>query len=102
MVMNGKKVGDGVNVNYSREKWGDVCGCGSSVMMRLKDNSDNDKVGEVILIEDEWGKSVVVSCREGKKEKSGGGDIGVMELWCGCGVGEGYVVCDGSEVSIGE
>ena len=51
--MNGKKVGDGVNVNYSREKWGDVCGCGSSVMMRLKDNSDNDKVGEVILIEDE-------------------------------------------------
>ena len=25
-----------------------------------------------------------------------------MELWCGCGVGEGYVVCDGSEVSIGE
>ena len=56
----------------------------------------------VIFIQDESGKTVVVTCRQGKKENTAGGDIGLIQLWSGSGVPEGYVLCDGSQVSIAE
>ena len=99
MVINGKKVGDPVNVNYTRENSGDVSGSGTTLIMSLNDNTYNDKFGQVIFIQDESGKTVVVTCIQGKKEK---GDIGLIQLWSGSGVPEGYVLCDGSQVSIAE
>ena len=101
MVINGKKVGDPVNVNYTRENSGDVSGSGTTLIMSLNDNTYNDKLGQVIFIQDESGKTVVVTCRQGKKENTGG-DIGLIQLWSGSGVPEGYVLCDGSQVSIAE
>ena len=102
MVINGKKVGDPVNVNYTRENSGDVSGSGTTLIMSLNDNTHNDKLGQVIFIQDESGKTVVVTCRQGKKENTAGGDIGLIQLWSGSGVPEGYVLCDGSQVSIAE
>ena len=102
MVINGKKVGDPVNVNYTRENSGDVSGSGTTLIMSLNDNTHNDKLGQVIFIQDESGKTVVVTCRQGKKENTAGGDIGLIHLWSGSGVPEGYVLCDGSQVSIAE
>jgi microcystin-dependent protein len=102
MVINGKKVGDPVNVNYTRENSGDVSGSGTTLIMSLNDNTHNDKLGQVIFIQDESGKTVVVTCRQGKKENTVGGDIGLIQLWSGSGVPEGYVLCDGSQVSIAE
>lgn len=102
MVINGKKVGDPVNVNYTRENSGDVSGSGTTLIMRLNDNTHNDKLGQVIFIQDESGKTVVVTCRQGKKENTARGDIGLIQLWSGSGVPEGYVLCDGSQVSIAE
>lgn len=67
MVINGKKVGDPVNVNYTRENSGDVSGSGTTLIMSLNDNTHNDKFGQVIFIQDESGKTVVVTCRQGKK-----------------------------------
>lgn len=67
MVINGKKVGDPVNVNYTRENSGDVSGSGTTLIMSLNDNTHNDKLGQVIFIQDESGKNVVVTCRQGKK-----------------------------------
>ena len=99
MVINGKKVGDPVNVNYTRENSGDVSGSGTTLIMSLNDNTHNDKLGQVIFIQDESGKTVFVTCRQGKKEN---GDIGLIQLWSGSGVPEGYVLCDGSQVSIAE
>ena len=101
MVINGKKVGDPVNVNYTRENSGDVSGSGTTLIMSLNDNTSNDKLGQVIFIQDESGKTVFVTCRQGKKENTGG-DIGLIQLWSGSGVPEGYVLCDGSQVSIAE
>ena len=101
MVINGKKVGDPVNVNYTRENSGDVSGSGTTLIMSLNDNTHNDKLGQVIFIQDESGKTVFVTCRQGKKENTGG-DIGLIQLWSGSGVPEGYVLCDGSQVSIAE
>lgn len=98
MVINGKKVGDPVNVNYTRENSGDVSGSGTTLIMSLND-THNDKLGQVIFIQDESGKTVVVTCIQGKKER---GDIGLIQLWSGSGVPEGYVLCDGSQVSIAE
>ena len=100
-VINGKKVGDPVNVNYTRENSGDVSGSGTTLIMSLNDNTHNDKLGQVIFIQDESGKTVVVTCRQGKKENTGG-DIGLIQLWSGSGVPEGYILCDGSQVSIAE
>lgn len=102
MVINGKKVGNPVNVNYTRENSGDVSGSGTTLIMSLNDNTHNDKLGQVIFIQDESGKNVVVTCRQGKKENTAGGDIGLIQLWSGSGVPEGYVLCDGSQVSIAE
>ena len=99
-VINGKKVGDPVNVNYTRENSGDVSGSGTTLIMSLNDNTYNDKLGQVIFLQDESGKTVAVTCRQGKKEN--GGDIGLIQLWSGSGVPEGYVLCDGSQVSIAE
>ena len=99
MVINGKKVGDPVNVNYTRKNSGDVSGSGTTLIMSLNDNTYNDKLGQVIFIQDESGKTVGVTCRQGKKEN---GDIGLIQLWSGSGVPEGYVLCDGSQVSIAE
>ena len=99
MVINGKKVGDPVNVNYTRENSGDVSGSGTTLIMSLNDNTHNDKLGQVIFIQDESGKTVVVTCIQGKKENE---DIGLIQLWSGSGVPEGYVLCDGSQVSIAE
>lgn len=48
MVINGKKVGDPVNVNYTRENSGDVSGSGTTLIMSLNDNTHNDKLGQVI------------------------------------------------------
>ena len=31
-------------------------------------------------------------------ENTAGGDIGLIQLWSGSGVPEGYVLCDGSQV----
>ena len=90
MVINGKKVGDPVNVNYTRENSGDVSGSGTTLIMSLNDNTHNDKLGQVIFIQDESGKTVVVTCRQGKKENTAGGDIGLIQLWSGSGVPEGY------------
>ena len=101
MVINGKKVGDPVTVDYTRENSGDVSGSGTTLIMSLNDNTYNDKLGQVIFIQDESGKTVVVTCRQGKKENTGG-DIGLIQLWSGSGVPEGYVLCDGSQVSIAE
>lgn len=67
MVIKGKKVGDPVNVNYTRENSGDVSGSGTTLIMSLNDNTHNDKLGQVIFIQDESGKTVVVTCRQGKK-----------------------------------
>ena len=100
MVINGKKVGDPVNVNYTRENSGDVSGSGTTLIMSLNDNTHNDKLGQVIFIQDGSGKTVVVTCRQSKKENTG--DIGLIQLWSGSGVPEGYVLCDGSQVSIAE
>lgn len=69
MVINGKKVGDPVNVNYTRENSGDVSGSGTTLIMSLNDNTHNDKLGQVIFIQDESGKTVVVTCRQGKKRE---------------------------------
>ena len=100
MVINGKKVGDPVNVNYTRKNSGDVSGSGTTLIMSLNDNTHNDKLGQVIFIQDESGKNVVVTCKQGKKGNTG--DIGLIQLWSGSGVPEGYVLCDGSQVSIAE
>ena len=70
--------------------------------MSLNDNTHTDKLGQVIFIQDESGKTVVVTCRQGKKDNTAGGDIGLIQLWSGSGVPEGYVLCDGSQVSIAE
>lgn len=43
-----KKVGDPVNVNYTRENSGDVSGSGTTLIMSLNDNTHNDKLGQVI------------------------------------------------------
>lgn len=67
MVINGKKVGDPVNVNYTRENSGDVSGSGTTLIMSLNDDTYNDKLGQVIFIQDESGKTVAVTCRQGKK-----------------------------------
>lgn len=100
MVINGKGVGDPVNVNYTRENSGDVSGSGTTLIMSLNDNTYNDKLGQVIFIQDESGKTVNVTCRQGKKKREE--DIGLIQLWSGSGVPEGYVLCDGSQVSIAE
>lgn len=71
MVINGKKVGDPVNVNYTRENSGDVSGSGTTLIMSLNDNIHNGKLGQVIFIQDESGKTVVVTCRQGKKRTEG-------------------------------
>lgn len=99
-IINGKKVGDPVNVNYTRENFGDVSGSGTTLIMSLNDNMYNERVGQVIFTQDGSGKTVVVTCKQGKKETSG--DIGLIQLWSGSGVPEGYVLCDGSQVSIAE
>ena len=99
-VINGKKVGDPVNVNYTRENSGDVSGSGTTLIMSLNDNMYNERVGQVMFTQDESGKTIMVSCKQGKKETSG--DIGIIKLWSGSGVPENYVLCNGGQVSISE
>lgn len=104
-VINGKKVGDPVNVNYTsvnytRENLGDVSGSGTTLIMSLNDNMYNERMGQVIFTQEESGKTVSVTCKQGKKETSG--DIGIIKLWSGSGVPENYVLCNGGQVSISE
>lgn len=100
MVINGKKVGSPVNVNYTRANSGDVSGSGTTLIMGLNDNTYNDKVGQATFTQDESGKTVVVTGKQGKKETLG--DVGTIKLWSGSGVPEGYMLCNGSQVSITE
>lgn len=49
--------------------------------MSLNDNMYNERVGQVIFTQDESGKTIGVTCKQGKKETSG--DIGIIKLWSG-------------------
>jgi microcystin-dependent protein len=100
MVINGKKVGDPVTVDYTRENSGDISGSGTTIIMSLNDNMYNERVGQVIFTQGESGKTISVTCKQGKKETSG--DIGIIKLWSGPGVPENYVLCNGGQVSIAE
>ena len=60
-IINGKKVGDPVNVNYTRENSGDVSGSGTTLIMGLNDNMYNERVGQVIFTQDESGKTNFLS-----------------------------------------
>ena len=99
-VINGKKVGDPVSVNYTRENSGDISGSGTTIIMSLNDKMYNERVGQVIFTQEESGKTLSVTCKQGKKETSG--DIGIIKLWSGPGVPENYVLCNGGQVSISE
>lgn len=99
-IINGKKVGDPVNVNYTRENFGDVSGSGTTLIMSLNNSMYNERVGQVIFTQDESGKTISVTCKQGKKETSG--DIGIIQLWSGPGVPENYVLCNGGQLSIAE
>ena len=50
MVINGKKVGDPVNVNYTRENSGDVSGSGTTLIMSLNDNTH-----KITFKKEKWG-----------------------------------------------
>ena len=82
------------------ENSGDVSGSGTTLIMSLNDNMYNERVDQVIFTQDESGKTISVTCKQGKKETSG--DIGIIKLWSGPGVPENYVLCNGGQVSIAE
>ena len=65
-----------------------------------KNTTDKDII-QVLTVEVVDGSTKEVKLIH-KKENTDGGDIGLIQLWSGSGVPEGYVLCDGSQVSIAE
>lgn len=63
-----KEVGDPVSVNYTRENSGDISGSGTTIIMSLNDNMYNERVGQVIFTQEESGKTLSVTCKQGKKK----------------------------------
>ena len=61
MVINGKKVGDPVTVDYTRENSEDISGSGTTIIMSLNDNMYNERVGQVIFTQGESGKTISIT-----------------------------------------
>lgn len=100
-VINGKKVGDPVPVNYTRVNGGDVSGTGTTIVMYANENIYNGTSGTATFTQDESLKVVTVTGEQGRKEKPYE-PIGVIKLWSGNNVPEDYVLCNGGQVSIAE
>lgn len=65
-----------------------------------KNTADKDII-QVLTVEAVDGSTKEVKLIH-RKDNTDGGDIGLIQLWSGSGVPEGYVLCDGSQVSIAE